>query len=146
MSSVQQERISDAFRSASEASLDPAMAAANWLARDIDPSRTSVVELLIDPTAPIEQLRKAKDAFKTMRIVGETAADRHLAAQLYAGTIGAALVYHNRRISRQSTRAMRRGLTWLQEDMDIPEPLRTLAGTALCALNGPPWVIKSPGT
>ncbi len=104
MSSVQRERISDAFRSAVEASLDPAMAAANWLARDIDPSRTTVVELLVDPAVPIEQLRKAKDAFKTMRIVGETAADRHLAAQLYAAAIGAALVHHNRRISRQSTR------------------------------------------
>ncbi len=134
MSSVQRERISDAFRSAIEASLDPAMAAANWLARDIDPSRTTVVELLVDPTVPIEQLRKAKDAFKTMRIVGETATDRHLAAQLYAAAIGAALVYHNRRISRQSTRALRRGLTWLQEDMEIPEPLRSLARSALSVL------------
>ena len=137
MSSVQRERISDAFRSAVEASLDPAMAAANWLARDIDPSRSSVVELLSDPEAPIEHLQKAKDAFKTMRIVGETAADRHLAARLYAAAIGAALVYHDRRISRQSKRALKRGLTWLQEDTEMPEALRTLAGTALCALNGP---------
>ena len=130
------ERLSDALRSAVEAALDPAMAAADWLARDLDPDQPSAVALLTDPDVSLETLRKAKDVYKTMRILGETPADRRLAARLYAASIGAALVRHNHRISRQSDSALKRGLQSLHEDAEVPDPLRQLAGTALCALGG----------
>ena len=81
-------------------------------------------------------LKKAKDVYKTMRILGETAADRRLAARLYAASIGAALVRHDQRISRQSDSALKRGLQSLHEDAEVPDPLLQLAGTALCALGG----------
>ncbi len=132
---VTRDQLSHVLRSAVEASLDPAVAAADWLARDIDPSRPSAVALLTDPTVPLESLQRAKDAFKTMRILGEHSADRRLAASLYAATIAAALVHHDRRISRQSDTALRRGLQSLLEDARQPEPLRKLAGSALCRLN-----------
>jgi hypothetical protein len=134
MSMATRRQLSDALRSAVEAAVDPAMAAADWLARDIDPGRSSAVELLTDPDTPLETLRKAKDVYKTMRILGETAADRRLAARLYAASIGAALANHRTRISRQSDSALKRGLQSLQDDTEAPKPLRTLAGTALCAL------------
>jgi hypothetical protein len=117
-----------------EATVDPAMAAADWLARDIDPDRSSAVDLLTDSGASLETLRKAKDVYKTMRILGETPADRRLAARLYAASIGAALVVHGMRISRQSDSALKRGLLKLQDDAEAPDPLRKLAGRALCAL------------
>jgi hypothetical protein len=134
MSMATRDRLSDALRSAVEASIDPAMAAADWLARDIDPGRTSAVDLLTDPNISLEMLKKAKDVYKTMRILGETAADRRLAARLYAASIGAALAHHRQRISRQSDAALQRGLRSLHEDAEVPDPLRQLAGTALCVL------------
>ncbi|MHC4220709.1 MAG: hypothetical protein ACYSU7_19910 [Planctomycetota bacterium] len=124
-------RLGDALRSAVEAAVDPAMAAADWLARDIDPERPSAVALLTDPDVSLETLMKAKDVYKTMRILGETAADRRLAARLYAASIGAALARHDHRISRQSDSALRRGLQSLHEDTEAPDPLRQLAVTAL---------------
>ena len=127
-------RLSDALRSAVESTVDPAMAAADWLARDIHPDCTSAVDLLTDTTASLETLQKAKDVYKTMRILGETPADRRLAARLYAASIGAALIVHETRISRQSDSALKRGLQSLQDDAEAPDPLRKLAGTALCAL------------
>jgi hypothetical protein len=134
MSSATRERLTDALRSAVEAAVDPALAAADWLAREIDPGRSSAVAMLTDPDVSVETLKMAKDVYKTMRILGETAADRRLAARLYAASIGAALVHHRRRISRQSETALKRGLQSLYEGADVPDKLRELAGTALCVL------------
>jgi hypothetical protein len=128
--------LTEALRSAVEAALDPSMAAADWLARDIDPDCGSAVQLLTSPVVPLPALRKAKDAFKTMRILGETVADRRLAARLYAAAIASALVHHDQRISRQSTTALQRALRSLNEDTQAPDPIRHLAGTALCVLDG----------
>jgi len=134
MSIATRQQLSDVLRSAMEISADPAMAAADWLAHDIDPKRRSVVELLTDPHVSVENLRKAKDVYKTMRILGESSNDRRVAARLYAATIGAGLVHRGMRISRQSDAALTRGLEALQADMDMPEPLRRLAEAALIRL------------
>ena len=131
MSTVVREQLSDALRWAVEASADPAMAAADWLARDIDPSHPTAVRLLTEPDVGLDNLTRAKDAYKTMRLLGETSADRGLAARLYAASIAAGLVHHGRRISRQSDSALHRGLRSLQDDDRMPEPLRRLAGSAL---------------
>ncbi len=138
MSMVSREQLSDVFRSAVEASADPAMASANWLARDIDPKYNTAAELLTDSTVSLETLRKAKDVYKTMRILGESSADRRIAARLYAASIGAALVHHGCRISRQSDSALQRGLQSLQTDMRMSQPLRRLAEAGLIMLAGPP--------
>ena len=135
MSVAIRDHLSEAFRSALETSVDPSQAAADWLARDIDPTRPSAVALLTDPNVPLEHLKKAKSVYKTMRILGETSADRRLAARLYAAAIAAALVRHGRRVSRQSDGALRRGLKSLLNDADMPDRLRDLAGMALCELS-----------
>ena len=136
MTTAFRERLTDVLRSAVEASVDPAMAAADWLARDIDPRQPSAVVLLTDPKTSINKLKKAKDVYKTMRILGESSADRRLAARLYAASIAAALAHHGTRISRQSDTALRRALESLHEDTEIPDPLRHLAGKAICELEG----------
>ncbi len=118
-----------------ESGLDPAMAAADWLARDIDPQCAGANELLAGRATPLEHLRQAKDAFKTMRVVGETTADRRLGARLYACAIAAALAHHGQRISRQSVSATRRALLGLLDDEGVPERLRSVAGAGLCALD-----------
>ena len=127
--------LSDVIRSALEASVDPAMAAADWLARDIDPTRLTAVALITDPDVPLDHLQRAKTVYKTMRILGETSADRGVAARLYAAAIAAALLRHKCRISRQSDGALRRGLQSLLHDAQMPDRLRDLAGEALRLIN-----------
>ena len=136
MSMLSRQQLSEVFRTAMKSSADPAMATADWLAADIDPARATAAELLTDPTISLDNLRKAKDVYKTMRILGETADDRCVAANLYAASIGAALLFHGERISRQSDSALHRGLESLQSDRKMPQPLRDLARAGLGALNG----------
>jgi hypothetical protein len=112
----------------------PAMAAADWLARDIDPKHSTAVTLLTDPNITLAQIRQAKSVFKTMRIVGEKAADRRIGARMYAAAIAAGLVRFGKKVSTQSDEALTRGFQGLLEDRRMPEPLRDLAGTALCML------------
>ena len=112
------------------------MAAANWLARDIAPEHEGAVDLLLSSGVSVDQLVQAKDAFKTLRIVGETSEDRRLGARPYAASIAAALVHHGTRISRQSDAALRRALGALADDRGMPQALRTLAGNALSRLAG----------
>ncbi len=136
MTTILREQLSDVIRCALEASIDPAMAAADWLARDIDPKCATAVDLITDRSVSLEHLQQAKAVFKTMRVLGEMSADRRLAAKLYAATIAAGLVRFNCRISRQSDDALRRGLQTLLDDAKMPDRLRDLAGGALCILNG----------
>ncbi len=128
------ERLARILRWAMESSSQPAMAAADWLACDIDDRCNSAADLLLSEQTTLIQLRQAKSVFKTMRIVGETPADRRIGARLYAASIAAGLVRHNERISRQSNRALYRGFSALLNDRRMPNNLRDLAGMALCVL------------
>ena len=125
----------DALQWAIDALHQPAMASADWLARDIDPSHPSATSLLTSASITLEQVRQAKAAYKTMRIVGEKAADRRIGARIYAAAIAAGLVRFNRKISTQSDEALRRGFQGLLDDRKMPQPLRDLAGKALCIMN-----------
>ena len=131
-------QIGEALRWALDASTDPAMASADWLAMDIDRSCSSAVAMLADASVSLSNLRKAKDAFKTMRVVGETSADRRLAARLYAASLAAALTRYGKRISRQSDQAMQRAFQSLLDDSKMPDELRDMAGKALCVLQEMP--------
>ncbi len=129
-------QLNETLRWALDISANPAMASADWLAADIDPGCNSALDLLVNSTARLSHLRQAKNAFKTMRIVGETSADRRVGARFYAASIAAALVSHEKRISSQSDEALKRAFKSLLDDAEMPEKLRDLAGSALCALDG----------
>lgn len=131
MSASSASSIHDALRWAIEEHRDPSMAAADWLVRDIDPNVASAVALLTSDVTPLKHLKLAKDAFKTMRIVGETASDRSLASRLYCASIASALVHYGERISRQSDRAMQKGLESMARDAQVAPELRELARRAL---------------
>jgi hypothetical protein len=131
-------QLSDAMRWALDSAADPSMASADWLAMDIDPSQRSAVSLLTDARVSLSQLRKAKSVYKTMRLVGETAADRRVGARLYAAAIAAALVRHGRRISRQSDATLRRAFREVMDDESVPQTLREMAGKALIVLEEMP--------
>ena len=129
-----EERLAQVLRWVMETSNQQAIASADWLARDINDQCNSAVDLLISDHTTLVQLRQAKSVFKTMRIVGETSADRRIGARLYAASIAAGLVRFNQRISRQSNRALLRGFTGLLNDRRMSSNLRDLAGMALCML------------
>jgi hypothetical protein len=126
--------MSDALRWALDSLHHPAMASADWLARDIDPAHPTVADLLTNPSITLEQIRQAKSVFKTMRIVGEKSADRRIGARMYAAAIAAGIVRFGRKVSTQSDAALRKGFQGLLDDRRMPGPLRDLAGLALCSL------------
>jgi len=128
------ETMEDALRWALDSISQPSMTAADWLARDINPSHSTVVGLLTDPRLTLTQVRQAKTVFKTMRIVGETSADRRIGARMYAAAIAAALARFRVRVSTQSDAALLRGFQGLLDDRSMPMPLRDIAGTALVVL------------
>jgi len=128
-------RMSEALRWAIEAEENPALAAADWLTRDISPRYQTAYDLLSDPDVSISDLVAAKNAYKTMRIVGETVLDRQLAARLYAAAIAAALVRFNQRISTQSPVTIKRALVLLENDPEVPEAVRNIAALAIHMLD-----------
>lgn len=131
----------DMLRWALDSIHEPAIAAADWLARDIDPEQSTAAALLTNPRITLAQVKQAKSVFKTMRIVGEKSADRRVGARMYAAAIAAGLVRHDRLVSGQSRDALKRGFQGLLDDMRMPQPLRDLAGMAICALNEKKYVV-----
>jgi hypothetical protein len=129
------EPMSEALRWALDAMHAPAMAAADWLARDIDPTQPTAAALLANPNITLAQVRQAKAVFKTMRIVGEKSADRRVGGRMYAAAIAAGLVRHGKKITTQSDAALKRGFNGLLDDRRMPQELRDLAGMALCMLD-----------
>ncbi len=123
------------LRWALDALHQPAMAAADWLARDIDATQSTATALLTNPAITLEQVRQAKTVYKTMRIVGEKSSDRRVGARMYAASIAAGLVRHGKKVSTQSDEALKRGFQALLDDRRMPLPLRDLAGLALCAMS-----------
>jgi hypothetical protein len=138
-------RLAQALRWALENSGNPSMASADWLAEDIDPNQRSAVQMLTDPAVDLPNLMKAKSVFKTMRIVGETPADRHIGARLYAAAIAAALARHGKRISTQSERALRKGFHGLLNDKEMPKALRDLGGLGLVTLDDQKGRVSTDG-
>ena len=125
------ERTSAALGWAAACGPEDAMASVNWLAADASPDHRTAEALLSDPDAPLEALLSAKNAFKTLRVVGETADERRQGARWYAATIAAGLVHHRRRISAQSDQALDPALADLVDDTDMPPTIRELAVRAL---------------
>jgi hypothetical protein len=103
---------------------DEALAAVNWLVSDIDPSYDSALQMVTDATVPLDTLVRSKEAFKVMRMMGETTADRRIAARFYAAVIAVALARHDVRISTQSTSALKRGFESLQSDVLLNRVMR----------------------
>lgn len=134
MTDAKRQQLGEALRWALELTNNPSTAPADWLARDIDPDKSTVTELLTDPDVEIDTLKKAKNAFKTMRIVGEHAADRRLGARMYLASIAAALVHHSERITEQSDEVLLKALREFVRDEDMPEPLRDMADLAYLSI------------
>jgi prophage antirepressor-like protein len=125
-----------AYRWALESSADPTRAACDWLAAEIVPDARSAGAAIASTTTTLEQLIALKSAFKALRGSAESTVERNLAARLYAGTIAAALLRFDRRISRQRDPSLRAAFAALADDPSFEEPLRDVARAAAMRLRG----------
>lgn len=113
-----------------ETDIDPHFMIADWLVRDLLEEDTDAVTILSSNSTALDQFRTLKRAFKHLRTQGETPADRRLGARLYAATIAAAMVRHDRRITVQSDRKLREAFDDFARDLDMPESLAALVKQA----------------
>ncbi len=99
----------------------PAQSLIQWLAHEVDATIDDANVALVDPRTSLTTLNSLKEAFKHLRIDGETVDDRSLAATYYALTIAAALAHHRARISRQTDQAIEDALriVWMDEAIDL---------------------------
>ncbi len=126
--------LEDTLRWAFELDDSTAMTGATWLTREIVPSAADPWSALLDASTTLAQLEELKNAYKMLRTTGTSAAERSLAARLYAATIGAALVRNGALISRQKTDALVHALSELHDDESMPAHIRDLAVRAIDAV------------
>ncbi|MBM4113952.1 MAG: hypothetical protein FJ253_11395 [Phycisphaerae bacterium] len=107
---------------------------ADHMARELDPRCLGAIDLITSGHATLETLVRAKALFKTLRLEGETAEDRQLGSQLYAGAIAAAIVGFGEPATRQRPESLRRAFVRMQENLSLPPSLRQLARRAERAL------------
>ncbi len=119
--------------------LDPAMAKVlpeilGRLCEQLRPfASASLGRLLTDPNTDVEVLTKIHDLQKQAAQAAETQARREAATAIYYGAIAAALVHHNRRITRFSCTSLRDAFTamletgWVAPDLaDLFQKARTM--------------------
>lgn len=124
-------KLSDTLRWAFELDQSPALSGATWLTREIIPDAKDPFDAILAPSTSLEALCELKNAYKMLRTTGVTAAERSLAARLYAATIAASLVRYKTMISTQAPAALLRAFTELAEDDTMPERLREIASLAI---------------
>jgi hypothetical protein len=127
------EAICEPLRWACRVEHDPATLAADIIAFDIAGKN---VESFFLESPSIEELIKAKNCYKTLRLMGEHGVvERRRGAYLYLIAIATAMVNYDQRISSQSNDALRRGLGAMSNERRLPRSLRVIAVKALKLLD-----------
>jgi hypothetical protein len=124
-------KLSDTLRWAFELDQSPALAGAMWLTQEIVPHAKDPFDAILAPSTSLDALKELKNAYKMLRTSGMSAAERSLAARLYAATIAAALVRYKTPISTQTPATLQRAFVDLAGDADMPERLREVATLAI---------------
>jgi hypothetical protein len=124
-------KLGDTLRWAFELDQSPALAGAMWLTQEIVPHAKDPFEAILAPSTSLDALKELKNAYKMLRTSGMSAAERSLAARLYAATIAAALVRYKTQISTQTPATLQRAFADLAGDADMPERLREIATLAI---------------
>lgn len=125
------ETLGDTLRWAFAFSNEHGHSGPDFIAREIVPGATSAFDAILAPSTSLDALRELKSAFKMLRSSSASAAERSLAARLYAGTLAAALIRHRTNISSQSGPNLVRAFGELSLDDSMPERLREIAALAI---------------
>ena len=109
---------------------DPAVAAGDWIAHEVDPVRGTAVALLTDPTVPLSRIRRARVLWAALRSEGETAAERAMGSRLAVAAAASALLFHGERVSGHDDDALREAFRSTSADGSVPEGIRTMVRMA----------------
>ncbi len=115
---------------------DPALAAADWVAQEVDASRPSAVALLVDPETPLSRLIRARTFYMALRAEGESPAERTLGGRMALAATAAALVFHGERITAHDDEALLAAFRAVEQDSAVPPPIQALIMRAIEALPG----------
>jgi hypothetical protein len=124
-------KLGDTLRWAFELDQSPALAGATWLTQEIVPHAKDPFEAILASSTSLDALKELKNAYKMLRTSGMSAAERSLAARLYAATIAAAFVRYKTSISTQTPATLQRAFADLAGDADMPAQLREVASLAI---------------
>ncbi|MFO0783310.1 MAG: hypothetical protein U0636_06470 [Phycisphaerales bacterium] len=112
-------------------SLDnPAIAASDWVAQEVDPSRPTAVALLTDPTTPLSRLVRARTFYLALRTEGSNPAERTMAGRMALAASAAALLFHGEHTSPHDDQALAEALAAAQSDAAVPSEIRSMLGLA----------------
>ncbi len=127
--------LTDSLRWALAIGSEPERSAVDWLAAELIPDRPNAADAICiadsDPEQDLRRLRLLKSGFKTLRLSGEHATDRRLAARHYAATIAAGVVRHHCWITRQRPDRLLSALRDLAADEHVDHKLREIAIQAI---------------
>lgn len=113
---------------------DPALAAADWVAQEVDHTRPSAVALLTDPEAPLSRVERARSFYMALRADGETVLERTMGGRMALAAAASALVHHRERITSHDDAALAAAFRAAEQDDAVPPPIRTLLRRAISQL------------
>jgi hypothetical protein len=113
---------------------NPAQAAADWVAQEVDPSRPTAAALLADPQTPLSRIVRARSYYMALRAEGESGAERTLGGRMATAAAAAALVHYGERITPHDDAALGTAFRAAEQDSAVPNDLRELLRKAIAAL------------
>jgi hypothetical protein len=114
----------------------PALAAGDWIAYEVDPARGTAAALLTDPTVPVSRIRRARILWSALRAEGESAAERALGSRLAVAAAAAAFLFHGERITNHDDGALLASLRSASADDSLHPEIRTMVRMAERKLAG----------
>ncbi len=108
----------------------PASAAGDWIAYEVDPSRASPAALLCDPSTPVSRLRRARILYAALRADGETTEERTLGSRLAVACAAAAFLFHGERLTSHDDAALLASFRSAAADEGLDPKVREMVSAA----------------
>ena len=108
----------------------PASAAGDWIAYEVDPSRASPAALLCDPSTPVSRLRRARILYAALRADGDTAGERTLGSRLAVACAAAAYLFHGERLTNHDDAALLASFRSTASDGGLDPKVREMVDAA----------------
>ena len=91
----------------------------------------SLLQILSEPGAEVEDLSKIKEAFKRLSLYSDGKPYHQFCSNIYYAAIAAAQIFHQTSISSLTDYQLRDMYTSVQQQQDLPDPLQSLFQRAL---------------
>ena len=108
----------------------PASAAGDWIAYEVDPARATTAALLCDPATPVSRLRRARILYAALRADGDTAGERTLGSRLAVACAAAAYLFHGERLTNHDDAALLASFRSTASDDGLDPKVREMVGAA----------------